>query len=196
MDAASDLRPPISACSFDVPVQLSRKLRPIRCPIVPSSVRVSKKKNFLPKWMPLREFSFALVALASQFRAPARSGLNLFQPQPFAPKFPAHLPGCSDIPQQRSLTFRSPVLPPQCARAKIPSQMDAAPELQPSLSNAVFRSPCPSLLIQLVPLSASICTFHLLSFAPSCRGRSPYQACAGDRRCARLSRLQRIGTSN
>ena len=29
--------------------------------------------------------------------------------------------------------------------------MDAAPELQPSLSNAVFRSPCPSLLIQLVP---------------------------------------------
>ena len=30
-------------------------------------------------------------------------------------------------------------------------QMDAAPELQPSLSNAVFRSPCPSLLIRLIP---------------------------------------------
>ena len=41
MDAASNLHPPISACRFDILVQLSRKLRPIRRPIVPSSVRVS-----------------------------------------------------------------------------------------------------------------------------------------------------------
>ena len=33
-------------------------------------------------------------------------------------------------------------------KPKFPSQMDAAPELQLSLSNAMFRPPCPSLLIQ------------------------------------------------
>ena len=96
MDAASDLHPPISACRFDVLVQLSRKLRPIRCLIVPSSVRVSQN-FFLSKWMPRREFSFALIALASQFRAPARSGLTLFQPQQFAPKFPAQVDAASAI---------------------------------------------------------------------------------------------------
>ena len=103
--------------------------------------------------MPLREFSFALIALASQ----ARSGLSLFQPQPFAPKFSCPsgcrfsnhlLPGRSDIPQQRSLTFRSPVLPASvCA-----SQIFRAKWMPLQNCNlAVFRSPCPSLLIQLVP---------------------------------------------
>ena len=108
--------------------------------------------------MPLREFSFALLGLASQFRAPARSGLSLFQPQPFAPKFSCPsgcrfsnhlLLGRSDIPQQRSLMFRSPVLPASvCASQNFRAKWI---ELQPSLSNAVFWSPCPSLLIQLVP---------------------------------------------
>ena len=41
--------------------------------------------------------------------------------------------------------------------------------------------------IALVPLSAAICTFHLLSISPSCRGRSPFQACPrhsfGQRAC-------------
>ena len=145
--------------------------------------------------MPLREFSFALIALASQFRAPARSGLTLFQPQQFAPKISCPsgcrfsnrlLPGCSDIPQQRSLTFRSPVLPASvCA-----SQNFRAKWMPLQNCNLHFPMRCFGLLAlpfrsSWSPLSAAICTFHLLSFAPSCRGRSPFQA------CPRLSSSQR-----
>ena len=126
MDAASDLHPPISACSFDVPVQLSRKLRPIRCPIVPSSVRVSQK--FLTQMDAAS--GVLLCSCSSGISVPRSCTLrSQFVPAsavcakiscPSGCRFSNHLlPGCSDIPQQRSLTFRSPVLPPQCARAKI-----------------------------------------------------------------------------
>ena len=126
MDAASDLHAPISACRFDVPVQFSRKLRPFRPPVVPSSVRVSQ--NFLPKWMPLQESSFALVALAFQFRAHAHSGLPLFLPQQCAPEISwpigCHfstrlLPCSSDIPQHTVSVAGLQFCPPQCAQAKI-----------------------------------------------------------------------------
>ena len=108
-----------SACSFDVLVQLSRQLRPIRCPIVPSSVRVSQ--NFLTQMD--AALGVLLCSSSSGISVPRSCTLrSQFVPasQPSAPKISCPsgcrfsnrlLPGCSDIPQQRSLTFRSPVLP-------------------------------------------------------------------------------------
>ena len=127
MDAASNLHPPISACRFDVLVQLSRKLRPIRRPTVPSSVRVSS--NFLSR----------MDAASGVLLCPYCSGI----PVPHSCTLRSHLvpasavctknsclsgcrfsnrllPECSDIPQQCSFTFRSPFfLPALVSRAKI-----------------------------------------------------------------------------
>ena len=157
--------PPISACSFS-----SRKLRSIRCPFVPSSVRVSQK--FLTQMDAASEVPFALVALASQSRAPARSGLRLCQPQLFEPMFPAQVDSASAITcylvaltRQAALSHVQVSASPRASQ-NFPSQMDAASELQPSLSSAVFRTPFPSLLIQLVPLRAAVCAIHLPSLAP------------------------------
>ena len=86
------------------------------------------------------------------------------------------LPECSDIPQQCSLTFRSPFLPALvCANPKFPSQMDAAPALQPSLFNGVSVSwPFPS-----DPVIPPQCGHLHIPFAFFCafQGRSPFQAC-------------------
>ena len=129
MDAASDLHPPISACSFDVLVQLSRQLRPIRCPIVPSSVRVSQ--NFLTQMD--AALGVLLCSSSSGISVPRSCTLrSQFVPAsavcakiscPSGCRFSNRLlPGCSDIPQQRSLTFRSPVLPASvCASQKFPN---------------------------------------------------------------------------
>ena len=118
MDAASDLHPPISACRFDVPVQLSRKLRPIRCPIVPSSVRVSQKFSYPNgcrfESSPLLSLLWHLSsALLHAQVSPCSSLSSLRQNScPSGCRFSNRLlPECSDMPQQRSLTFRSPVLP-------------------------------------------------------------------------------------
>ena len=118
MDAASDLHPPISACRFDVLVQLSRKLRPIRCPIVPSSVRVSQ--NFLTQMdaasgVLLCFYSSGIsvprsCTLRSHFVPASAVCTKKFLPK-WMPLQQSPLSGCSDVPQQRSLTFRSPVLP-------------------------------------------------------------------------------------
>ena len=78
--------------------------------------------------MPLQDFSFALVALAFQFRAHAHSGLTLFLPQQCAPeiswpigcRFSTRLlPCCSDIPQHAVSLAGLQFCPPQCAQAKI-----------------------------------------------------------------------------
>ena len=104
--------------------------------------------------MPLQDFSFALVALAFQFRAHAHSGLTLFLPHQ---KFPGQLDAASALAFcPVALIYHSTLSHLQVSsfarlsvhKPKSPSQMDAAPEVQLSLSNSMFRPPCPSLLIQ------------------------------------------------
>ena len=118
MDAASDLHRPISACSFDVPVQLSRKLRPIRCPIVPSSVRVSQ--NFLTQMDAAS--GVLLCSYSSGVSVPRSCTLRSQFVPASAVCAKIFLTFCLD-----ALIYHSSALsrsglqfcPPQCARAKI-----------------------------------------------------------------------------
>ena len=122
----SDLHPPISACSFDVLVQLSRKLRPIRCPIVPSSVRVSQ--NFLTQMdaasgVLLCSHSSGISVPLLHAQVSLCSSLSRLHQT-----FPAQVDAASAIAFcLDALIYHSSALsrsglqfcPPQCARAKI-----------------------------------------------------------------------------
>ena len=126
MDAASDLHAPISACRFDVPVQFSRKLRPFRPPVVPSSVRVSQ--NFLTQMDAASGLllcsccSGVSIPRSCTLRSPivpasavcTRNFLANWMPlqhSPFALS--------SDIPQHTVSVAGLQFCPPQCAQAKI-----------------------------------------------------------------------------
>ena len=134
--------------------------------------------------MPLREFSFALIALASQFRAPARSGLTLFQPQPFAPKFPAQVDAASAIAFcLDALIYHSSALsrsglqfcPPQCARAKISEPNGCRSRIATFTFQCGVSLPFPSDPVgppSVRPFAHSIC-FLLRLRAEG----SPFQAC-------------------
>ena len=131
--------------------------------------------------MPLQDFSFALVALAFSSALMHTQVSHCSCLSSVHQKFPGQLDAASALAFcPVALIYHSTLSHLQVSsfarlsahKPKFPSQMDAAPEVQLSLSNAMFRPPCPSLLIQW----GGHLNISFAFFCASCRGRSPFQA--------------------
>ena len=149
-------------CSSGIPVQRYCTLRP---PFVPVSGLANQ--FFRLKWMPPQRCTFDPVALTFQSHTLARSGLQLCPPQCAQASF-SDPNGCR---------FRSALLILQLWHSSAALCTSWSPSTFLCFIFVGFVFLAVPFKIALVPLSAAICAFHLLSIAPSCQGRSPFQAC-------------------